>query len=445
MKIELTIKTSYLPAWGAYEGLRELIQNGKDAQTEFDATFEVRYRKDTATLVIENEGCTLPHEALLFGHTTKESRGDLIGKFGEGLKLACLVLVRAGHAIKIRSGSEVWVPKIERSEKFDADVLVFYVEKGREPKNRVQVEIANLSEDDWKTMEDHFLFLGKRNKDDFVKTGSGTLILGERYKHRVYVKGIFVQNSADLSFGYDLADAEVDRDRKMVETFDLNYRTAQIWRAAMATRPDLIANFITLLEGESKDVEGVNEYNTPYLPEEVKQAVADHFVARHGDKALPVSTLADSQDVAHLGKHGIVCPKPLRNVLEQKLGTVDQNKSKLSKEVVKLYGWHELSDVEKASLERALFLVNGVEPLTLASVDVVDCRDEKILGLFSSQDGGRVQLAKKILSSSSSTLETLVHEVAHKCGGGDGEHTHVGNIERIWSGIVTRLLADKVG
>lgn len=440
MKIELTIKTDYLPAWGAYEGIRELVQNGQDAVTEFGATIDVRYRKEGGVLVIENEGCVLPHEALLFGHTTKTDRADMIGKFGEGLKLGVLALVRAGHDVKIRSGSEVWVPKIERSEKFNADVLVVYIEKGREPKNRVQVEVANVSEDEWKTMPDHFLFLGKVAKDIQIKTSAGTLLLGDRFKGRVYVKGIFVQNSPERQFGYDFADAQVDRDRKMVETFDLNYRTQSIWREAMATRPDLIGNFIEMLETEAADVAGVNEYNTPSLPAKVKEAVAEHFTERHGDTAVPVSSLADSQDVEHLGKKGIVCPKPLRTVLEQKLGTVAENKSKLAKETLKLYGWHELDDVEKANLERALFMVNGVTALTVADVDIADFRSEKLVGLFKD---GRIQLAKRILADRDKTLKVLVHETAHKLGGDDGEKSHVANIEHIWSGIVARLLADK--
>jgi hypothetical protein len=436
MKLELTIKTSYLPSWGAYEGIRELIQNGKDAQTEFGATFEVRYRKDTGVLVIENDGTTLPHEALLFGHTSKSDRGDLIGKFGEGLKLGVLALVRAGHAVKIRSGSEVWTPSIERSEKFHADVLVFNIDKGREPKNRVQVEIGNIAEESWTAMSDLFLFLGKLPKDTTIKTTSGTLLLDPKYKGRVYVKGIFVQNVGDLTFGYDLPDADVDRDRKMIETWSLQSRSQGIWRAALATRPDLIQNFIELLESEAADVEGINEWNASDLSEEVKVGVAAHFTARHGDKAIPVSTLSDSKEVEHLGKTGIVCPKPLRNILEEKLGTVAANKVKLAKECVKTFGWHELSTDEKANLERAIALVNGVTPTTLDDVDIIECRDPKILGLFSN---GRVQLVKRILTDRDETLETLVHEVAHKLGGGDGEHGHVANIEKLWSGIVANL------
>lgn len=437
MKIELTIKTSYLPNWGSYEGLRELVQNAQDAKVEFDATLDVRYRKETGVLVIENEGCTLPHEALLFGHTTKTDRSDLIGKFGEGLKLGVLALVRAGHEVKIRSGAEVWIPKIERSEKFDADVLVFYIEKGREPKNRVQVEVGGVGQDAWDRFDDHFLFLAKIPNASCVRTGSGTLLLGEKYAKRVYVKGIFVQNAPDLNFGYDLRDATVDRDRKMVDTFDLKYRASQIWREAMAKRPGLIKEFCELLTQEAGDVGGINDWNAHTFSDEVKTAVAAEFVGKHGDTAIPVANLADSQDVEHLGKTGIVCPKPLRHVLEQTLGTVSENKEKLAKETVKLYGWHELSADEKANLERALFLVNGVTPLAISDLDVTDFRNPKLLGLWKE---GRIQLTKHILASRNETLKVLVHETAHKLGGDDGEKSHVANIERIWSGIVAHLL-----
>ena len=440
MRIELTIKCDYLPSWYAYEGVRELLQNGKDAETEFDAPLTVKFRKDTNTLVIENDGTVLPHEALLLGHTSKVGRPDLIGKFGEGLKLGLLALVRAGHSVKIRSGSEVWVPSIQRSEKFNADVLTFDIQKGREPKNRVVVEIGGITEEAWLTMRNCFLFLVPLKDTECVKTPRGSLLIGPQFAGRVYVKGIFVSIDPHYQYGYDLIDADLDRDRKMVNRYDLQYRTQAIWSDALARRPDLLDSFGKLLETEASDVDGIDAWAAGNLSSDVQQGLADSFIKRHGDQALPVATLGDSQDVEHLGKKGVVVPKSLLAVLQQKLGTVDQNKAKLREESTQVYGWHDLSIDERASIERAIEMTNGVEPVTINDIAVVDFRDPKILGMFKSPSG-RVLLAKKILQDPHQTLRVLVHEVAHRQGN-DGQHDHVSRIEHIWSNIVARLCGE---
>src|SRR4051812_6923729 len=111
MKFTLSLDCNNLPNWGAREGIRELLQNGIDAETEFSAPLSVRYRTDTSTLVIENKGAVIPLKALLTGYSTKRDKPNLRGKYGEGLPQGVLTLIRAGHSVKIRTGSEVWVPR----------------------------------------------------------------------------------------------------------------------------------------------------------------------------------------------------------------------------------------------------------------------------------------------------------------------------------------------
>lgn len=444
MKLELTIKTSYLPEWGAYEGIRELLQNGQDAKTEFDATFEVRYRADTKTLVIENEGCVLPHEALLLGHTTKQDRSSLIGKFGEGLKLGVLALVRAGHTVKIRSGSEVWVPSIQKSEKFNADVLVFNIDKGRAERDRVQVEIGGIEADAWESMKDCFLFLcGPKDLESVeVKTTSGSLLLGDKYVGKVYVKGIFVQRDSNLNYGYDFPDAEVDRDRKMLNKWDLNYRCQQIWREALNKRPDLVEGFVRMLDQQAPDLDGLDDWSAKYLSQTVKDEVVKTFKERHGDDALPVTGLSDSKDLEHLGRKGVVSPKPLKAVLESVLGTAEQAKQNLRNETTTVYSWGDLSEAERANLESGIALITAVrQGVSLDSVDVVDFRDEKILGLFKA---GRVQVAKKELAVRRDARRVLVHEFGHKLSAeGDGAKGHTDEVELLWADITEYLLTQQ--
>lgn len=434
-KIQLTIKTDYLPKWDVWEGIRELVQNGRDAEIEHGAPLTIDWYNDT--LRIENTGTTLELKALLLGHTSKVGRGDMIGQFGEGLKLGILALVRKGIDVKIRNGSEVWLPKIEFDEKFEADVLTFHIEGGREFKNRVRVEIGSVSKETWDTLKELFLFISTPKKGQEIKTPRGSLLLGETYKSRVYVKGIFVQKVPGLAYGYNLIDAELDRDRKMVEFWNLRYKTQDIFALAVAQNEALVDPFCDMLSETTIETEGLDEYAAGNLSEKLIDQVAAKFTAKYGADAIPVQSLADSKDIEHLGKTGVVVSKQLAAVLSKKLGDTNAIKESLKKEVRESFGWHDLNATERQSLQDAVALVNKVEPISLDQIDVVDFRSDSLFGQFSN---GRVLLAKKILADADETLATIVHEVAHRKGG-DGDHSHVNAIENLWKAIVKTLRA----
>jgi len=436
MRIELTIKTDYLPSWGVWEGIRELVQNAKDAETEFGATMTVRHRADTNTLVIENDGTILPHEALLLGFTSKAGRSDQIGKFGEGLKLGILALVRKGAKIKIRSGSEVWVPRIVRSDKFNADVLAFDILKNREEKNRVQVEIVGINKEGWDLIKGKFLFLTKTKDAHVCKTAyNGTILTGPEHQGSVFVRGIHVYKNAELRYGYDLTEVDIDRDRKMIDPASLRWRLTSLWRSAVNEHPEMTPEYVRLLDDQAADLDGLDSYTAKQLSEDVRAKITEKFLARHGANALPVTNMAQSAEIEHLGMTGIVVPNSLRAVLEAQLGDVESNKKKLAFLPKHTYSWSDLSSAERESLTSAIALVNAQASVTLAEVDVVDFRVENVDGLFS---GGRVSIARRLLVDARETLSTLVHEVAHHAGA-DGEKAHVMRIENIWSGIVANM------
>jgi len=430
MKIPLTIKVSYLPSWGAYEGIRELVQNAKDAEVEHSAPMKVDWYNDT--LRIENEGTTLPTKALLLGHTSKLGNSQMIGKFGEGLKLGVLALVRAGHEVKIRNGSEVWIPTIERSDVFGEDVLVFDITGGREVKNRIRVEIAGVTKEAWEKMRECFLFLSRPRETEQVVTSEGALLMGARFKGRIFVKGIFVQTVPNTEFGYDLPDVALDRDRKMVEAWNLQYHTRKVFMASLTQRQSLFSNFVQMLENPTLETEGLDSLAASYsITPDLAEKVVEVFQHTHGAHAVPVANLAESRDVEHLGKIGVVVSKPLGAVLARSLGDALTVRESLKREVVRSYGWGELTLEERRILTDAIDLVAKVEPVKLDDIDVVDFRSP-LHGQFKDN---RILLAKNLLTDFEETVCTLVHEVAHRMGN-DGDMGHVQQIERIWMGIL---------
>lgn len=433
MKLELTIKTDYLPTWGVWQGLRELVQNARDAELELGAPMTVDWRNNT--LRIENDGATLPHEALLLGHTTKVGREELIGRFGEGLKLGILALVRSGVSVKIRSGSEVWVPTIQKSEKFNADVLVFDIQGGRKPENRVRIEVQGVTKEAWETARWKFRFLSNDTENTVVHTENGSLLLSPKMKGHIFVKGIYVSTDPKLEYGYDLARGELDRDRKMVDHYDFMFRARDILAEANAKRPDLLSGFVAALEKDSPDVRGFGAYS--HVPPAVKEAVAADFRSKHGPDAVPVRTLAESKDLDHLGKTGVVVGEALANILATVMPSSAEVKEALREETLARYGWSDLTEDERRNLTEAIDLINdsGVAKTSLDNIDVVDFRSPDLAGLVKD---GRILLSKQRLSDPDVSLATLIHEVAHRVGE-DGTKGHVAAIEAIWSGIVSSL------
>jgi len=438
VKLELSIKTTYLPKWGAWEGIRELIQNGRDAEVQFNAPLKITLSNQT--LRIENEGAVLPKEALLFGHTTKEGRTDQIGAFGEGLKLGVLSLVRAGRPVTIRSGTEVWRPTIARSDKFDCDVLVFDIQGGREDKKRVRVEVGGVTEVEWRELAARFLFLQKPARSEHASTIYGDLLLAEKYKGRLYVKGIWVCNDAKLDYGYDFKNVELDRDRNMIRGFDQGWAQGSIWREAVAARPDLFESFVDALS-VSQEKKDLAEFSTQvyYLEPAIAEKVAANFHKQFGETAFPVSSTGESIEVEHLGRRGVVVPQALRLIVERRTGDLKALREQLGNEVAKRYAVSELTLSERANLEWALVLTEA--DTTDFVVDVVDFKSPTWAGLYTTELK-KIDLSRKVLQDRYETLATLIHERAH-AGGCDGSAEHVANLEYLWKCVVQKLTALK--
>jgi hypothetical protein len=435
MKFELSISADYLPNWGMLEGVREILQNGRDAETEFSAKLHVSVRNND-TLVVQNDGCTIPREAFLMGHTSKVARGDLIGKFGEGFKLGILALLRAGHAVKIRNGSEVWIPEIVQSERYNSRVLAFEVSKGRKDTDRVQIEIAGITDAMYANdIKPRFLWLS-RAVANCTKTDAGTLLRDPAYKGKIYVKGILVEEKPTLTVGYDLHDADVDRDRRMVSSWDFGWKTRQIWREAIAREPDLFGQFHEILESNGPEVQNFDAYDARQMSPEFMQHCTDEFTKLYGDKAFPVANLGESAELEHFGRRGVIVNGPMHAVLTHKMGQLDVVREQLKNEVTKTYSWHELHEDDKNNLMFCINLVNPIARVTLEEIEIVDFRSQDLQGVFS---GGKIQIAAKMLGQLHECLLVLVHETAHR-NGGDGEKGHVAELERIWSQIVKGML-----
>jgi hypothetical protein len=442
MQIELPITNDYVSDWGPWEGIRELVQNAVDEETLNGHQMSVTH--DGEWLHVRSVGADMNRAALLLGKTTKKDVEKARGQFGEGLDLAFLALTRAGLDVECRTQSEKWVPRLGPSEEY-AGETVLIVGTRRMPTQVSWVEVSvRIPAEDWAAMKSRFLFLDPAPEGEYVKTYYGTILFEERRKHMVFVKGIFVAINDKVTHGYDMNNVKLDRDRRVVDTFDLSWNASQMYQEAVARSPEMADRTYRLLKDGCEDVRYLGSM---YVSDSVRRKIVEAFEAEHGKNAMAVSSIAESREMAHVGFKGIVVDKPLREIIEAEKGTAIEAKVKKGRDVQEWFSWDDLIEDEQEILTRACSLIDdAVDRLVPGSeraplmerLEVVTFNDSDVQGTAKNQ---RVRIGRVHLLDLRMTLTILIHEEAH-CVSLDCDLSkgHFDVTEEIWSYVTMNAM-----
>ena len=434
-KFTLPIKSTYVPSWGLWECLREMVQNAKDEEDQNGHAMRVSWDRVSGSnglLTLHNEGADMDRKALLIGHSGKAG-SDLRGKHGEGLNLALLAGVRLGRKIVIETKTERWTPTVGYAEEFGANCLAITTRARKAAGTGVTVSIE-VTEEEWTQYRDRFVFLSTIPDNRIVRIqDQGSILLEESRKGHVYVRGIYVDTLSKLECGYDLARMDLDRDRRMIDVWAIQWRLGQMYQEAIARRPELLgAKVYKMMRDGAEDTKSFHYHAT----KDAAASMAKAFKEEHGDDAVPVASIADARELEHLGRRGVVVQDSLRETLKKEMGDIHEIKSKLKNEVVRSVAWADLAFEHKAILTQYTTLIDSVGVLQYPiaqRLDIVEFRDERIEGLWQG-DNGRISIALRMLDNPRDLLKVLVHEVAHAVSSaGDGDHGHIGAVESIWA------------
>jgi hypothetical protein len=442
-KIQLTIATEYVKGWNAWEGIREIVQNALDAN---DDGYAMTVTHSGNTLRVMSADARLKADVWLMG-TSGKSAGGYRGHFGEGLKLGVLALVRAGHDVKIVNRDESWTPKLEESEVFGGrNVLTIHTRQREKDCGGFLVEISGVDKEAWAMIRPRFLALVPQAPGDVIDTYDAKVLTAPDMRGKVFVKGIFVQHQAELSAGYDFKTLETDRDRKMVDSFDLRYHAGRAWSEAMSRSLVTADKVLTMITSGAPDAAGIGTGYSGGGEQAVCKALAEAFVAKHGEGAMPVASMAEAREVEHYGKAGVVVPKSLVEALKNTRGlSLTTVREDFKRAAQTTYGWNDLTPDERATYTDVVGMVEAAaaelgHPPVEARLTVVDFGDEAINGLH---EGGSIKIAKKLLADFDEALRVLVHEVAHD-EGADGEKAHERAEGKLFARIVRNARQAKV-
>lgn len=348
-KIPLTIDPKYCSGWGFWEGVRELVQNAKDADEFEGHKMTVKHHPQSDKLVISNEGVALPASLLLLLGATSKEDGSQRGRFGEGFVVGTLALVRAGHAVTIYNGDEVWRPGIELPDAGHAfegtELFVMSTRKLQKPREDFTVEVENVTKDIWQASKKLFLFLDPPKANETVEVWRAKVLLSDDYRGMVFSRGIFVTRHEEIDYGYDLPDLQLDRDRRSVDDWNLKYRLGEAWNEAYKKYPEKFATHIYQMAKDDKAEVRSLHYNAD---QKLIAEMRKQFQEEYGEEVVPVSSIEDSRELEDLGAKTVVVNKTLQQLLEKGSPTKEDIKTKLRGSLKHTYSWGELTPAEQA-------------------------------------------------------------------------------------------------
>lgn len=278
-KRTLTVESSYCKNWTVLDAVRELIQNATDTGTK------VEFAQMGNLWEIKDYGNGISLSDFLIGRSSKQGDDEVIGQFGEGAPIGCLVLARAGRDVKLYSNGKRFAFSFEHDSQWDAQLLTITIDKmATDIGTSVRVE---CSAEEMEKVQSLFLKLVSqpivaRGKHTDILTSSGA----------IYVNGLCV-SSVNSLFGYNFKGRKdlVNRDRNAIGHSEIV--SAITDTLAHTTSEDVMREVLQAgCRGEPKGVIEVNQDFQSCYPYKWKAVIRNLW----GDKVC----LADNTAYDHL-------------------------------------------------------------------------------------------------------------------------------------------------
>lgn len=274
---ELPISKNYVHNWGLQEAIRELMQNAIDAEKD-GHRMEIEY--SDGMLSINTWGTNLEIQSLVLGNSGKDDV-QYVGKYGEGYKLALIVLLRLGHDVEIYTNKQKWVPSFRKSRKFKIDTLHIDVyDEYDEYDDSIHICIQEIDYNQFaKLRTGNIAMLRAMNYTvgETLDCDYGEVLLDQQFKGKMFVEGLYIQEDKEFKYGYNFNSdvVDLDRDRKAINYYELRKLTA----LSMTSHTDVTLTERAITQ-RSVDVRDIVE-NIDDISDEFKVNFANDFMKRN--------------------------------------------------------------------------------------------------------------------------------------------------------------------
>lgn len=324
---ELSLTPNYVSDWTFCYAIRELIQNGTDQEIIDESnTFSLTYLRYENKLILRNEKSFLKINTLLLGSSSKSNNNEVVGKFGEGYKIAALVLNRLGKKITIynNENNEIWEARFKDSEKWHEKVLSFYISKNETSDSGLDIIVEHVSEAEYARLKDVWLELN--HVPCRIKTEYGEILLGEEgdfnpFSGKVYVNGLAVSYSGELEYGYNFKPQYItlERDRRSCNNWDAKVITSKMICEAMVKGSLSIKQVGALVIKNADDIYQLDVIDGGN-PDKVKRLLIEEFDRQNPTSySIPVSTQEHADIVRRYGGNPVIVPQTFASAIRREI------------------------------------------------------------------------------------------------------------------------------
>lgn len=329
--IYLPISVNYVSHWGFWEAAREILQNAIDTND-----FDVEMMRRSGILSVTSGGGKLDLSTLMLGESSKRDDESSIGKYGEGYKLAMLVLCRLGMGVTIRNGSDKWVASIKEHPELKSECLCISVSEYfyGDIDDKVTFTIDGLNHEHFNDIETKFIDPGC-DFDVVAEYCGSTCFEYDEYERKVFVGGLYVCDlDDDYHYSYNFAPSilELDRDRASVSEFNLQYEATRL-----ITSSGNLGLLADLANDSAKDISNyynprTSNYsygsasNSDEDNKKLEKFAVEGFISNYGENAYPISRSDNEKKKSlttdkciSLGLKPVVVEQALFNILPQEL------------------------------------------------------------------------------------------------------------------------------
>lgn len=280
MKIDYNISEQYCASWTAYDAIREIVQNAIDSGKDFYCDADSLYT------IISCHGVDLPLEVFTLGVSQKFQRA--IGKYGEGFKIAMMVLTREGLHPEMTFGKYRVTGEFRPHEVTGVDTFKLVFEELSEPCSNLTF-IFDTGYIDLEVLEERVTQFG----DEPLGRPEQEAELLEKKIGYIYVNGLFVTVDKHLKYGYNFRPDSIKLNRDRDIAAGVTWTLAKLYGRGELVDIETLFNMV--IEG-AHDVNDLRYHLTP----EISKGLGEEYLKRFGTKPIDLIGTGDSNDVTYL-------------------------------------------------------------------------------------------------------------------------------------------------